>query len=74
MDQWLNAGDGPIDGWSGKKLGKSSGDRTRQALEVIDLTGKIDGRENSHGRCPRDSGRSSALAPRPSMGTSMTWI
>ena len=42
MDQWLNAGDGPIDGWSGKKLGRSSGNRTRQALEVIDLTGKID--------------------------------
>jgi len=42
MDQWLNAGDGPFDGWSGKKLGESSGDRTRQALEVIDLTGTVD--------------------------------
>ena len=42
MDQWLNAGDGPFDGWSGKKLGESSGDETRKALAVIDLTGKID--------------------------------
>lgn len=42
MNNWLNAGDGPFDGWSGKKLGESSGDGTRKALEVIDLTGKID--------------------------------
>jgi hypothetical protein len=42
MDEWLNAGDGPFDGWSGKKLGESSGDGTRKALEVVDLTAKLD--------------------------------
>ena len=42
MDNWLNAGDGPFDGWSGKELGESSGEGIRKAVEVIDLTDKID--------------------------------
>lgn len=44
MDTWLNAGDGPFDGWSGKELGERSEDGIRKAIEVVDLTAEIDAR------------------------------
>jgi len=34
IDQWLNAGDGPLDGWSGKKLGESTQRKASSAESV----------------------------------------
>ncbi|MDD2598697.1 MAG: glycosyl hydrolase [Kiritimatiellae bacterium] len=42
MQDWINAGDGPMDGWSGKKIGKTVDAAPRTVLEAIDLTDKID--------------------------------
>jgi len=53
MEQWLNAGDGPFDGWSGKRLGKSSSDGPRKALKVVDLTDQIDARGKLTWRVPK---------------------
>jgi hypothetical protein len=39
---WNNAGDGPIDGWSGKKLGDAAGAPIREAVTVTDVTGAPD--------------------------------
>ncbi len=42
MKEWLNAGDGPHDGWSGKKIGKSSQESASTILKMVDLTDKVD--------------------------------
>ncbi|HRR34330.1 MAG TPA: glycosyl hydrolase [Kiritimatiellia bacterium] len=39
-DGWKNAGDGPIDGWSGKKLGDSAGASVREAVSVQEVMGE----------------------------------
>jgi hypothetical protein len=38
-DGWKNAGDGPIDGWSGKKLDNSADTPGREAVGVVEVTG-----------------------------------
>ena len=39
---WLNAGDGVIDGWSGKRVDKDTGIPVRDALTAADVTDRID--------------------------------
>jgi hypothetical protein len=41
MTDWINAGDGPHDGWSGKKLGKSTDKSARNVLKMVDLSSKV---------------------------------
>ena len=42
MTEWINSGDGPHDGWSGKKLGKSTDKAARNVLRLVDLSDKVD--------------------------------
>ena len=44
MDGWLDAGDGPHDSWSGKRIGGKAIGVQRTALEVVDLADRIDAR------------------------------
>ncbi len=40
--EWKSAGDGPVDGWSGKKLGDSSDASLRDAASLQEITGATD--------------------------------
>ncbi|MFO7936652.1 MAG: glycosyl hydrolase [Kiritimatiellia bacterium] len=42
MKEWVNAGDGPHDGWSGKQIGTATRTETSTVLRMVDLSGKID--------------------------------
>lgn len=39
--EWRNAGDGPFDGWSGKRIGDAAGAAIRTAVQSQELTGPV---------------------------------